>query len=166
MVVTVICDGHGTFVREAIGGNGPYETAAVGDCSGCPACLKMLSLWQPWASLCFLVNPETGHPFKSIETRGWSTDYRGPVAVHAALNTKALDYACWQSEHDGETDPIIAPFGARIHAKTTANGRVKAVHDLPLGAVVGVADLVDVVPIVSKLDGFVGDRAVIVGYRG
>ena len=39
--------------------------------------MKAVSLWQPWASAI---------PFglKRIETRGWQTHYRGPLAIHAA----------------------------------------------------------------------------------
>ena len=39
--------------------------------------MKALSLWQPWASAMAL-------GLKSIETRGWSSAYRGPLAIHAA----------------------------------------------------------------------------------
>jgi hypothetical protein len=39
--------------------------------------VKTISLWQPYASLSAL-------GFKKIETRGWSTDYRGPLGIHAA----------------------------------------------------------------------------------
>ena len=39
--------------------------------------MKMLSLWEPYASLMAL-----GH--KRIETRSWTTTYRGPLAIHAA----------------------------------------------------------------------------------
>jgi hypothetical protein len=39
--------------------------------------MKALSLWQPWASAIPM-------GLKSFETRGWSTKYRGPLAVHAA----------------------------------------------------------------------------------
>ena len=38
--------------------------------------MKALTLWQPWASLV--------GPAKTIETRGWYTNYRGPIAIHAA----------------------------------------------------------------------------------
>lgn len=38
---------------------------------------RAVSLWQPWASL-WLTDSKT------IETRGWYTDVRGPVLVHAA----------------------------------------------------------------------------------
>jgi len=39
--------------------------------------MKTISLWQPWASLI-----ATGA--KKIETRSWPTNYRGPLAIHAA----------------------------------------------------------------------------------
>lgn len=39
--------------------------------------MKALTIWQPWASLI-----ATGA--KRIETRGWATGYRGPLAIHAA----------------------------------------------------------------------------------
>lgn len=39
--------------------------------------MKALTLTQPWATLV-----ATGD--KRFETRSWSTDYRGPLAIHAA----------------------------------------------------------------------------------
>lgn len=42
-----------------------------------PESIKALTLWQPWASLVAL-------GFKKLETRGWDTEYRGPLVIHAA----------------------------------------------------------------------------------
>ncbi len=39
--------------------------------------MKAIGLEQPFASL-------VGIGAKTIETRPWSTDYRGPLAVHSA----------------------------------------------------------------------------------
>lgn len=39
--------------------------------------MRAISLWQPWASLCFT-------PWKRHETRHWATFYRGPLAIQAA----------------------------------------------------------------------------------
>jgi activating signal cointegrator 1 len=39
--------------------------------------MKILTLWQPWASL-------IAHQSKLYETRSWGTDYRGLIAIHAA----------------------------------------------------------------------------------
>ena len=38
--------------------------------------MKLISLTQPWAALV-----AEGH--KCFETRGWGTEYRGPLAIHA-----------------------------------------------------------------------------------
>lgn len=47
--------------------------------------MRALSLSQPWASL-------VADQKKRIETRSWSTAYRGPLAIHAA---KSIDWdAC------------------------------------------------------------------------
>lgn len=46
-------------------------------CSVCAAACRGLSLWQPWAG--FIAAGE-----KTIETRTWATDYRGPVLICAA----------------------------------------------------------------------------------
>lgn len=45
--------------------------------------IPVLSLWQPWATLVAL-------GVKSIETRSWSTKYRGPIAIHAAARRPPL----------------------------------------------------------------------------
>lgn len=46
--------------------------------------MKALSLWQPWAEL-------MANGTKAIETRSWCTNYRGPLAIHAATSLKGLD---------------------------------------------------------------------------
>jgi hypothetical protein len=42
-----------------------------------PETIKAISLYQPWATLVAI-------GAKKIETRSWSTNYRGPLAIHAA----------------------------------------------------------------------------------
>jgi hypothetical protein len=39
--------------------------------------MKALTLHEPFATL-------IAHGFKEVETRGWYTSYRGPLAIHAA----------------------------------------------------------------------------------
>ena len=49
--------------------------------------MKCLSLWQPWAQAVAL-------GLKGYETRHWTTNYRGPLAIHAAkrvFNVKIHD---------------------------------------------------------------------------
>lgn len=69
---------------------------------------------------------------KLIENRGRPTSYRGPIAIHAA-----------QAEHPrGKTDPrVIALYG------------VDPAVDMPRGAVVGVAELVDCHPAENRAPG-------------
>jgi len=42
--------------------------------------MKVLTLREPWASL-------IGEKIKKIETRSWSTNYRGELFIHAGLTT-------------------------------------------------------------------------------
>lgn len=79
--------------------------------------MKAISLWQPWASAIAL-----GH--KRIETRHWSTTYRGPLAIHAAKR--------WAPEQ--------REFASIEHTL----GRLP--RQLPLGAIVATCRLVDVLP--------------------
>ena len=39
--------------------------------------IRIISLWQPWASLIAL-------NLKQYETRSWGAPYRGKLAIHAA----------------------------------------------------------------------------------
>ena len=86
--------------------------------------MKALSLWQPWATLMAI-------GAKRIETRGWSTKYRGPLAIQAAKRFAQDERHLCMEE----------PFWSAL----TAAGLTK-LSDLPLGALVCVVDLVDVVP--------------------
>ena len=45
--------------------------------------MKALTLWQPWATLIAL-------GLKRYETRSWSTNYRGPLMIHAAKRPCSL----------------------------------------------------------------------------
>ncbi len=88
--------------------------------------MKALSLWQPWASAIAL-----GH--KRIETRHWTTSYRGLIAIHAAKR--------WTADE------------REFHAAEQLVGRLPA--QLPLGAVVATAMLVAIKrteELISKID--------------
>jgi len=47
--------------------------------------IRILSLWQPWASA-------IAHGAKRYETRSWATDYRGWIAIHAAKRSADVPY--------------------------------------------------------------------------
>lgn len=61
--------------------------------------MRALTIWQPYASL-FPAGA------KKFETRSWRTDYRGPIAIHAALRPMG-----WIMEH---TDEAALHIAARI----------------------------------------------------
>lgn len=78
--------------------------------------MRALTIRQPWASL-------IAAGVKTIETRSWSTKYRGPIAIHAGkhpVETNTVGY-WWEGNY-------------------------------PLGAVVATCTLADVVPIVDDSD--------------
>ncbi len=69
--------------------------------------MKALSLTQPWAQACFL-------NLKHFETRSWSTNYRGPLLIHAAKGFPKYAREFAESERAlGRGMPSL-PFGAII----------------------------------------------------
>lgn len=68
-----------------------------------------------------------------IETRTWATAYRGPLAIHAAHGFTRAD------AEFTVTQPEIAGALVRHGLRGSA--------ELPLGAVIAIAQLVDVVPV-------------------
>jgi hypothetical protein len=79
--------------------------------------VKAITLTQPYATAIAL-------GIKRVETRGWRTDYRGPLAIHASR-------AWTKVERD---------FAA------TERGLGRLPERIPLGAVVCTARLVDCIP--------------------
>ncbi len=81
--------------------------------------VKAITVQQPWASL--IMARATNPRAKDIENRTWTTNHRGPLAIHAG---KAID-------RDG------FPY-AEYH-------RIELPDPLPLGVILGTVTLVDVV---------------------
>lgn len=81
--------------------------------------MRAISLWQPWATAIAL-------GAKRVETRDWPTNYRGPLAIHAAQRCvkSELDAirneSCWQGALKpllhGHDKPLweTLPFGAIV----------------------------------------------------
>ena len=90
--------------------------------------VRTLSLWQPWASL-------MAAGAKSVETRSWSTEVRGPVAIHAAKTQTGIEQL---KRH--ATDHTIALYAYIL--RTPLNKW----HELPAGRIVAMGDLVDCLP--------------------
>ena len=66
--------------------------------------MKTLSLLQPWASLVVI-------GVKEIETRSWSTPYRGPLLIHASKGKAGEIFADELPFKKYITDIKILPFG-------------------------------------------------------
>lgn len=78
--------------------------------------MKTISLMQPWATLVVV-------GAKQIETRSWTTDYRGPLLIHASRSRAGAELA------------MAPPFTKYIPDFGT----------LPFGAIIGRVELQDVV---------------------
>lgn len=90
--------------------------------------MRCISLWQPWATLIAI-------GAKKIETRSWSTSYRGPLAIHAAKTHNQQMIDCMISE----------PFSTAIHdhGLKCELRPVEGYHvaQIPLGCVVATCEL-------------------------
>jgi activating signal cointegrator 1 len=85
--------------------------------------VKALSLTQPWATLVAI-------GAKRIETRSWSTPYRGPVAIHAS---KGFPRDCQQLCYEHPFVDVL------LH-------RFNGPCDLPVGSIVAISRLTGVFP--------------------
>lgn len=91
--------------------------------------MKTLSLLQPWASLVVM-------GAKEIETRSWSTPYRGPLLIHASK---------------GKAGGIFAddlPFKKYI----------PDFKELPFGYIIGKVMLVNIIPIGTGVLSYANDE--------
>lgn len=87
--------------------------------------MKGLTLTQPWASLVALGE-------KRIETRGWETGYRGPIAIHAGKGAGPV----------GGEDGLRELMAREPYASALARNHLLTAEQLPRGAVVATARLV------------------------
>jgi hypothetical protein len=91
--------------------------------------MKALTLYQPWATLVAI-------GAKRIETRSWSTNYRGPLAIHAGKNrryiNKSSDHCVW------DVDPFYIAL-----ADGGAISKFNATEDeFTIGCIVATCELV------------------------
>lgn len=102
--------------------------------------MKALTIRQPWASL-------IGLGVKTIETRSWTTRYRGTLAIHAGKRPPEPDLRL------GPGGPVVAEEwlvdGDGPEAPRLLDLCNELAHPLPLGAIVATANLVDVVPMID-----------------
>lgn len=93
--------------------------------------MKLLSLWEPWATLMAI-------GAKRVETRSWPTSYRGWLAIQAAKHfTADEDSLCWEpSFRDALRAGGIADVPYRSGRRFQFN----------FGCIVAVCKLVDCLP--------------------
>lgn len=93
--------------------------------------MKVLTVRQPWAWAIL-------HGGKDVENRNWSTEYRGPLAIHAAksfdINQTDWNYA-WGEGIFGE------PWTSMNHAF----GSIKGPNDIR-GCIIGTVEVYDCIP--------------------
>lgn len=112
--------------------------------------MKGLTLTQPWATL-------VAFQEKQIETRSWSTDYRGLLAIHAAKGVSSIGGEAGLSNLC-ESDPFFSVLRRHVSGYTAK----ERAADLPRGVIVAVVELVDVVP-TSALKG--DDASVVISEK-
>ena len=91
--------------------------------------MKAITLWQPWASL-------LACGAKQYETRSWATNYRGPIAIHAAITRK---YYCTA----GYQDIMIEAAHDKRWQEYLMQCADTEEHEIPFGAVIATAELVE-----------------------
>jgi hypothetical protein len=111
--------------------------------------VKLLTLTQPWATLVAI-------GAKRIETRSWQTPYRGPIAIHAAKGLNGIRKGA--TEGDFAELCCTSPFIDALDAwwdEFDPDGWKFSPEFLPRGAIVAVADLVEI----EDADAIVGRAA-------
>lgn len=101
--------------------------------------LKIITLWEPWATMLAI-------GAKTIETRHWSTDYRGEVVIHSAKGglTQAELYRTCAEE------PFLSVLkGAGILEAGMSPRQVAAAF--PRGKIIAVGNLVECHPTESEI---------------
>lgn len=99
--------------------------------------MKALTLWQPWATLVAM-------EVKKIETRCWSTKYRGEIAIHSAARMPTI-YLGGSARTDPFRDELAEVFAVRRDRDDRGGKHVDdIIHGLPHGKVLCVVRLVSI----------------------
>jgi activating signal cointegrator 1 len=93
--------------------------------------MKAITVYQPWASLIAI-------EAKQYETRSWKTNYRGMIAIHAAL--KPFDTRSW-------LDRELHSFAEALKLSD-----IYSFDKLPYGCIVATAELVECYMMYDNID--------------
>ncbi len=104
--------------------------------------MKAITLTQPWATLVAL-------GAKRIETRSWSTRYRGPLAIHAGAGLGPV----------GGAQGLMELCRSEPFRATLLAAGMLGTPELPRGAIVATCELVEIyqIPDHTPLTGFYAD---------
>lgn len=108
--------------------------------------MKALSLWQPWASLVAL-------GLKKVETRIWSTPYRGLIAIHSTAGIPVAWLGASRFEPEFITQLPVEWRNIVNEASSVRVGMTQLCGVLPRGVVLCTANLVDVRETLQVVDG-------------
>lgn len=103
--------------------------------------MKAITLHQPWATLIAL-------SLKQYETRSWPTSYRGPLMIHAGKNMTTIEGIYIGVQYHKKAGAPLQGLTKHFIDAIKECGRYDhfTLQMLPLGAVVAVVDLLDVLP--------------------
>ncbi len=104
--------------------------------------MKALTLTQPWATLVAI-------GAKRLETRSWTTTYRGPLAIHAAKTFPTWARGLCVPGPGFARSPFYDALRAAGVRGPVRDRRRCSTGDLPLGKIIAVCRLVDVRRITS-----------------
>lgn len=101
--------------------------------------MKAITIRQPWATLMATDN-------KRIETRGWNTHHRGPLAIHAGKHFPVdARLLCWEIPFRTVLEPLgVIDYGR--HYPHIPHDAVQRFEAMPLAVILAVGVLVDVQP--------------------
>lgn len=104
--------------------------------------MKIITLWQPWASL-------IAFGLKEYETRSWKTKYRGKLAIHAAKRPPDTETVSSLCNRFPEIAKVLTPINLK-----SLNYKKCDSPSLPLGCIVAITNLTDCLQMTTcSLDG-------------
>lgn len=85
--------------------------------------MKAITIWQPWASLLAI-------GAKKYETRSWATNYRGPIAIHAAKKDPCMISFIGLDEFDAAASEALEKAGQSYTWCLLPKGKIIATAEL------------------------------------